>query len=231
MATRPKSTDRPFSPAVLEALLGPRFAVDLAAPNLDDERSLFPDERQYIANAAPGRRAEFATVRACARRALASLGASPCSFVPNPDRSPSWPPGVTGSMSHTHGCCAAAVSLDLGVIGVGIDIEVDCSLPNELESAICTDYERAWLDQQPNAERGHLTRLIFSSKEAVYKCQYPVTTKVLAFNDVTLDLDLSLRRFSVKATADANAQLLARLNGNFARPTGFMVAAASLTTS
>lgn len=46
------------------------------------EAGLFPEERELIAEAVAKRRAEFAAVRRCARRALGELGFPPVAILP-----------------------------------------------------------------------------------------------------------------------------------------------------
>lgn len=213
---------------MLEALLGRGFSVEVATPALADE-GLYADELAYIARSVPRRRAEFATARVSARRALARLGVAPCSLVPLADRSPRWPPGVVGSISHTHGCCAVAVSVFPEIAGVGLDVEVDSPLAPELLSTVCTRGERAWLEGRGPQERGRLSKLIFSAKEAVYKCWYPTIGVSLAFDEVELAVDVERARFALSAVAHASAPRLEPLAGAFATPSGFIVSTAVLT--
>ncbi|WP_423832395.1 hypothetical protein [Streptomyces manipurensis] len=69
------------------------------------------------------RRAQFATARACARRALAGLGREPVALLPGPGGAPQWPSGVVGSITHCEGY-RAAVAAPAGVVAaLGIDAE------------------------------------------------------------------------------------------------------------
>lgn len=219
------NSPRPFAPRVLEALLGPEFCVEVAAPAIAPER-LFSAERAYIAGAVPQRRAEFTTARVCARRALARVGVAPASLVPHPDRSPRWPRGVVGSISHTAGCCVVAVSTATRLVGLGIDVEVDSPLEPELEAMVCTAVESAWLDARPHVARGRLAKLLFSAKEAVYKCQYPTTHARLEFHDIEIAVDVEGATFVVAGVARAGAPCPGSLEGRFARPSGFLVSTA-----
>jgi len=121
-----------------------------------------------------------------------------------------------------------AVSASPGLAGVGLDIEVDTSLTRELEKAVFTEAERAWLDGRPPRDRGRLAKLLFSAKEAVYKCQYPVTHTILEFHGVELAVELGLRTFTVANVTRADARCLERLVGAFATPDGFIVSTAVL---
>lgn len=182
--------------ATLRAMIGADGAVALAPPVCVDD-ALFPEEIAYLAEAAEVRRAEFGTARVCARRALAELGIAPMPLVPNADRSPVWPRGVRGSIAHGSGWCAAAVTSAPDILGLGLDIEDSSSLAPALESLVCTDVERAWLDRRPATERGTLAKLIFCAKEAVYKSQFPLTGDWLDFHDVIIRLEPAAGTFSV----------------------------------
>ena len=125
------------------------------------------------------------------------LGVSPCSLVPLPDGSPSWPTGVVGSMSHTDDVCAAAATTASSVLAVGIDVEQDTPLDVELERMVCTEPEQAWIRRQDPRLRGRLGKLFFSAKEAFYKCQYNLTKTLLDFTDVELAIDMHLQVFQI----------------------------------
>lgn len=222
----------PLDPSVLASLLGSRFVVSMATPRLQDNR-LFPDELQHIARAVEKRRAEFGTARVCARRALAQLGLEPCSLVPNRDRSPRWPPGIKGSISHTKNCCAVVVTGAPDVIGLGIDIEEDAPLLAELMPMICTPEERLWISTFGRDSRGWLAKLIFSAKEAFYKCQYDVTRTLIDFQEVQLSIDLAGGAFSVSRIEREGPQwnCVRCARGKFRRESGFIVTTTLLTST
>src|SRR5262249_40222461 len=138
---------------------------------------LHPEELAAISNAVPKRQAEFATARVCARDALRRLGVAAGALVPYPDRSPRWPDGVVGSITHTEDQCAVVVCRSTEVRGLGLDIEQDTPLSPELLALICTKNERQRIAEDPE----RLGKLFFSAKEAFYKCQYPITKTVLDF--------------------------------------------------
>ena len=70
-------------------------AVDTTSDASED--SLWPAERAVVSGAVAKRRAEFATVRACARSALAELGVPPAPILPGVRGAPGWPAGIVGS--------------------------------------------------------------------------------------------------------------------------------------
>jgi 4'-phosphopantetheinyl transferase EntD len=215
--------------AALAALFGPGFAAEVAVPRLVND-ALFPDERQHIARAVAKRQAEFGTARLCARQVLARLGLPPCSLVPHADRSPRWPDGVIGSISHTEGCCAVVATTAPGVIGCGLDIERDAPLSTELEPLICTATERSWLDGEAPESRGRLGKLVFSAKEAFYKCQYRTTRTLIDFQEVELAIDPQGGFFRVAALAREGPvwDRVRPVRGKFRWMPGYIVTAAVL---
>ncbi len=100
------------------------------------------------------------------------------------DRRPLWPDTLTGSITHTRGFCAAAVAERARLAALGLDSEVVGSVEEHLWSAICLPQELAWLDGLPRGERTTAATLLFSAKEALYKCQYPLFAQRLDFHDV-----------------------------------------------
>ena len=100
------------------------------------------------------------------------------------DRQPTWPEDLVGSITHTHGFCAAVVAKTGDLRAVGIDTEVAGRVKDELWPSICTARERSWLLELPLSQRARAATLIFSTKEAFYKCQYPLLGVRASFHDV-----------------------------------------------
>jgi 4'-phosphopantetheinyl transferase EntD len=158
-----------------------------AAESLDllAEDSLFPVELAQIAQAAPRRRAEFATARSCARRALAELALAPVPILIGADREPLWPDGIVGSITHCPGYHAAAVGHSARFSSIGIDAEPDEPLPDRVLDEICLPRERSDLRAR---QRPHPDRLLLSAKEAVYKTWFPLARRWLGFRDALVML-------------------------------------------
>lgn len=174
-------------PSALSTLFGPGTHVVEATARLVDSE-LYPEELDFIRGAVASRRAEFGTARICAREALAKLGIAPGPLVPRGDRAPSWPPGVVGSISHTHGYCAVVVGPSPPLRSVGLDVEELRTLEPGVAELVLTAREQAWLRCEPPRRQNDLVVAVFCAKEAFYKCQYPVTGKFLEFGDVEIDL-------------------------------------------
>jgi 4'-phosphopantetheinyl transferase EntD len=154
------------------------------------EDVLYPEERAVIARAVDKRRREFATVRACARAALARLGVPPAPILPGARGAPGWPAGVVGSMTHCDGYRAAAVARAADVRSLGIDAEPDEPLPGGVLDLVSLDEER---DRLAGLAAGHPAvcwdRLLFCAKESVYKAWYPLAGRWLGFEEAAVTVD------------------------------------------
>lgn len=169
------------------ALFGEAVAVaagDPCAPALE----LLPSEASATGAMVERRRREFAAGRRAARAAMCAIGLSPAAIPVGVDRAPRWPPGLVGSITHSATHCLAALAPNGALAGLGLDLEPDEPLPASLWDAVLTPAERRRLSGTGDGA-GRLATLVFSAKEAVYKCQHPLTGAMLAFHDVEIDLD------------------------------------------
>lgn len=146
------------------------------------------------------RRREFAAGRTAARQAMRELGVTEDPIPVGGTRAPVWPTGIVGSITHTQSCAMAVVAKADDYAGLGLDVEEDTPLKPDLWDAICSEREQAWLHQQGSP--GQMGKLIFSAKEAAYKCQYAVSQKYYGFDGMELDIDTENRRFLARFTAD-----------------------------
>lgn len=180
--------------ALLAALLDAPVAV---AERLDDPPGtpLFPEEEACIARAVESRRREFATVRLCAREALAALGeaAAPIARADGPAwarRAPRWPAGTTGSLTHCPGYRGAAAARVTAVAAVGIDAEPHRPLPDGIDRVVASARERAALAALAEQDASVAwDRVLFSAKESVYKAWFPLTGAWLGFDDCVVELE------------------------------------------
>ncbi len=170
---------------MIERLLPSDFAVVCGDPRRMSV-GLFAQEERIVEHAVAKRQREFAKGRECARRALEAFGIVGFPLLAGPQRDPLWPESVVGSITHTDTFCAAAVASKRAYRGVGIDVEPDEPLSDELTDSICHPDELVTLG--PQFASGMVTRLIFSAKEAFYKCQYPLTRAFLDFKDMRTKL-------------------------------------------
>ena len=153
-----------------------------------DPAALYPEEARHVQKAVPRRAAEFAAGRLCARLLLAELGLTRFALEVGAHRQPLWPAKVVGSITHTTGFCAAVAARAPGLRALGIDSEIAGSVKTELWRGICTHAEASWLRSLPKDEQRAAATLIFSAKEAFYKCQFALTQEHLGFHDVSIEL-------------------------------------------
>lgn len=178
--------DASRSSNLFEALL-PAEVATAVLTGAGDPALLLADEHVLRARATPARIAEFAAGRCCARRAVARFGFVDCPVGAHDDRRPRWPQSLTGSITHTAGFSAAAVAERRRFKAIGIDAEPIGSVTPELWSRVLRRSERQWLERLPAASQAIVATLLFSAKEAFYKCQYEITRQWLDFHDVTID--------------------------------------------
>jgi len=200
------------------------FALESGDPR-EPSLPLFPEELPLVASAVAKRRLEFGRGRQCARAALRRLGLSDVPLLSGEQREPLWPAGVVGSITHTHGLCLAAVAWQSSYAGVGIDVEPAAPLERAIAERIATEAE---MNALGSLSPLLAARLIFSAKEAFYKCQFYRTRQFLGFFDVSVELEPQ-GDFSVRLLVDAEP--LARsgcFRGRWRQRGGFLFTAIHL---
>ncbi len=132
------------------------------------------------------RRRQFEAGRTCAQAALLQLRETGLVGVA-PDRSPIWPDGFVGSITHSSNWTWAAVAADAELRSIGIDTEslLESKIADQLESEIATPGEWA-LAQTLGLNWSTTFALVFSAKESFYKCWYPVTHEYFDFKQARL---------------------------------------------
>ena len=184
----------------LGSMLGPRTSV--AAGPLDAlQEPLHPTEARAVRDAVPLRRREFTAGRTAARRALAGLGLPGVGIAVRADRSPAWPAGVVGSVTHTRGWCAAAVARTRDVRAMGVDAEPAEPLPAEVRHLVLTAREADALLGAEAVPTEVLERLAFSVKECVHKALQPLTGRSAGFLEVEVRLDPCTGRWAARTEA------------------------------
>ncbi len=172
-------------------------AVETSADASED--CLWPAELAVLSRAVAKRRAEFTTVRACARAALAQLGVPPAAILPGLRGAPGWPPGVVGSMTHCAGYRAAAVAREEFAASVGIDAEPHEPLPDGVLGMIARPEEYTRLAALASAAPAvHWDRLLFSMKESVYKAWFPLTGRWLDFEGASIAVEPAAGTFTAR---------------------------------
>ena len=103
------------------------------------------------------------------------------------DRSPIWPDGFVGSISHSDRWVWAAVakSEDRPAIGIDTETVVSSETCDMLDNDIVTSSERSVIESLGLSPQVAFT-LAFSAKEAFYKCWYPITKTFFEFKQVAI---------------------------------------------
>lgn len=193
------------------ALFPPSVSLAVADPRM--ETHLWPEEEILLLYAVPKRRREFALGRNAARAALAKLGAPAVSIPATVDRTPAWPAGFTGSITHCESFCGAVAARSKDIESIGFDAEPAAPLPEDARRVIYGPQEAAHFATLPAIAGLDWPKLAFSAKEAFYKCFYPVTRAPLNFREVNLRFAVSGGQngeFEIAPAASAAAAFLDR---------------------
>jgi len=173
----------------------------------DFQDSLGPREREAARSMVQKRIDEFSSGRHCARLAAARLELTSSQQIGVGDiaigasREPLWPEGVTGSITHDEARAIVALSVDPACMGIGIDLQ-SLAKPQSmsgLSSVIGTKTEigaavdqlkrsTAYADVVQSEGLDTASAVLFSIKEAVFKCYYPISGIWIDFLDVTIEL-------------------------------------------
>lgn len=147
----------------------------------DHRQSLYPEERALISGVIEKRAHEFSTGRFCARQALLEFGIDNFPVLRGEQREPIWPKNIVGSISHCKDIAGAVVACTDNIKSVGFDIENRKQVNPDIARHICTKEEKCWLDVQNLTQQNLALLVIFSIKEAIYKCVYQTTGQSLRF--------------------------------------------------
>jgi enterobactin synthetase component D len=158
-----------------------------------------------LARASPKRLTEFIAGRRCAAEALRRLGWNdPPPVGIAGDRSPVWPAGVVGSITHTESFAWAAVADAARLRGIGVDSEAVVTQEEAIRVRRLIVSEAEW-ERLPGGASGAqpgpaaLVTFALSAKESVYKCLHPLCGRFLDFGDVEIvELDVEAGRFAVR---------------------------------
>lgn len=174
-----------------------------------------PEERAAVERAVRKRQHEYWATRHLARLALSELGIDRVPILNHADRSPRWPNGVLGSISHTDGWCGVALTrTGAELVGVGIDAERIHRMSDGVAERVLTQRELAITLASADVTAAAVLR--FSAKEAVYKAIFPTVRRFVGFLEVEIELHES-GAFGVAAVAPGLAHEIdaTRLEGRY----------------
>jgi 4'-phosphopantetheinyl transferase EntD len=177
----------------------PAAAVVVEATSPMWEAGLWPEEQAHVARAVEKRVREFTAGRNCARQALESLGIPPRAIPVGPSREPVFPPGVSGTITHTSNYCAAAVIRTGEVRSIGIDAGSNVALASGLLTKIAGTEECTMLEVlSSTSPPTHWDMLLFCIKEAFYKAYFQLHAQFLDFHEASVVIDPSTSSFVVR---------------------------------
>lgn len=185
----------------------PRVRVAEMDPRLARAgEGLFAEEAKTIERAVLSRRQQYTAGRWLARRALAELGLAPRAVPSDAQRTPVWPEGIVGSITHTHTWCAVALAKQSEVHAIGVDVEASTPLEANLWERVCRPEEREFLRARAPERSGVLAKAIFSAKESAYKALYPRVRAFLDFQGMCISLAEEPDGESWRFTAELRAK-------------------------
>ncbi|MGC3982789.1 MAG: 4'-phosphopantetheinyl transferase superfamily protein [Steroidobacteraceae bacterium] len=154
-----------------------------------DADTLLPAEAALSQRFVRKRLLEFAAGRWCARTALREFSVIDFPILIGEQRQPLWPAGFTGSITHTDNYCAAVVAPQQSVSALGIDAEMVGRVGADLWPILFRAKELDGLNALSSAQQAVTAALLFSGKEAFFKCQFPLTGAWLDFRDVEMTVE------------------------------------------
>ena len=149
-----------------------------------DDDALLDEERASLPSSLKERHRASGAARIVARQLLEQFGYRRCPIPRGIDGEPLWPSEMIGSLSHDDKFAVAAVGRRQDLEAIGIDVEPAIPLPHEMIGLVFTPSESARF-----ANTRLVDRLIFATKEAVYKAAFPIDRAFLEFQDIDVDLD------------------------------------------
>jgi len=184
-------------------------------PCIADGSLLHAEEAAQIQSSVEKRRREYAAGRLLARALLDETGIRDFPLLNGNDRTPRWPDGIVGSITHCNTLCAVAIGKDTEVAAIGIDVEPAAPLPREAEMLAILPEEYRSIKNLPEPIQALATRLIFSAKEATYKAIYPRTQIFLEFPEIRIELQEAGRFIATVLNPEAASIFQAEIQGRY----------------
>jgi 4'-phosphopantetheinyl transferase EntD len=151
---------------------------------------LLVEERTLLEGATHVRQREIAAGRVLAHRLMERAGYVIGPVMQHATGAPLWPKGLCGSIAHSNNTIAVALAPISSMRSVGIDIEDGRDLGDAVSDVTNEDEVRAMMDHGLASEAAGASRLLFSAKEALFKCQSVITGDVdLSFGEIRLQMD------------------------------------------
>jgi 4'-phosphopantetheinyl transferase EntD len=212
---------------ILEPLF-PNGVASIFSESVPANLQLHPEELQFTKKMAERRLQEFQHGRSCARLALSMLDQPPGPVGRGKHREPLWPAGCIGSISHAGDHAAAAVAAADLFLGIGLDMEFADPIEDGLIASICRPDEIDRVDD--GEDMGYRAKLLFSIKESIYKCLWPLTREFVDFTEIEVRLvDDSNQYEAIPHTAKCDAAPVNRLSGRYRQYGNLILASAYIS--
>lgn len=172
-----------------------------------------------LAHAVPKRQTEYRAGRFCAMRALEALGRAASAIGRGPAGEPLWPAGIVGSITHAGDVAWAAVAASTDAVSIGIDSERLGERPriDRLSAHVLLPREMRVGGDSLDAQQRFT--VVFSAKESIYKCLFPLVRVRFYFADVAIaSVDVEQGTFAAQVVRplgrgfDAGRRLAGRLS-------------------
>jgi enterobactin synthetase component D len=175
--------------------------AELTEADFNSHTIIFPDE---IKRSVLKRKCEYFAGRLCAQQALKKLNINH-SVSKGKLGMPIWPSHIQGSISHAHPIAAAIVTNQKNYF-VGLDIEKIIETEEELSSIlslVCNLDEFHQLTKICPLSNLQLATLIFSAKEAIYKCLCPIVKFFFDFSFASI-IEINIENQELKILVEKN---------------------------
>ena len=160
-------------------------------PNGTPDARLLIEERELAHNMGSQRLKDFTSGRHSAHIAQRLLGLNEQPVL-RIDRSPQWPMGQCGSISHCRQWAFAGVST--GFRSIGVDVETIGRVTTKLYRTLFRPEEVTAMASKPELAAA----IAFSAKEAGYKAIFPIGGTFIGFQEASIDLDWSQQQFHIR---------------------------------
>lgn len=137
---------------------------------------LWPEEERAVVGSTLRRRLQYAAGREAARHAMIALGVPACAVGQGAEGEPLFPLELRGSISHTREYAVGLVGCAGAYRSLGVDIDDGRPLGDAAAEGVTWKSEVRRIQHAMRlVDRALAQNFAFSAKEAVFKCQYPLT--------------------------------------------------------
>jgi 4'-phosphopantetheinyl transferase EntD len=149
--------------------------------------ALSANEMAVAKNYGTKRFADFCTGRYCLRKSTEALQYTGDILIGERGM-PLLPNYIAASISHSKNLCGAVASHKKHNLSLGIDIETNGRVHEDMWRLLFTQREIEWLLRHDKKQTALISTIFFSLKEAFYKLQYPLTGVYLDFPEVEIEV-------------------------------------------